>query len=200
MTEDFIMKKEIKRGAFVCAMILILTMLIAILPTEAEAEIYEDTVRLHILAESDTAEDQNLKLLVRDLLLKEYGEILGNTDGVDGAISLIYGLLPEIEATVNEFIGAQGFDYTAKAELSREWFDTRVYEGYTLPQGYYHSLIIRIGKGEGQNWWCVMYPPMCLGAATSSGGRYTKEEERMIMSGKRSIKFKALEVFSELFK
>lgn len=185
--------------------ILICTLLIAALPTDAEAEIYEDTIRLHILANSDTKEDQALKLEVRDRLLIEYGQILSKSGSFNLASKTVERLLPEIRSRAEEWIKELGYSYSVKASLSTEWYDTRDYGDFSLPKGYYTSLRIIIGEGEGQNWWCVMYPPLCIDIATESAPAddglidYSKEEIKLISSGKYNIKFKILEELSALF-
>ena len=185
--------------------ILICTLLIAALPTDAEAEIYEDTIRLHILANSDTKEDQALKLEIRDRLLIEYGQILSKSGSFNLASKTVERLLPEIRSRAEEWIRELGYSYSVKASLSTEWYDTRDYGDFSLPKGYYTSLRIIIGEGEGQNWWCVMYPPLCIDIATESAPTddglidYSKEEIKLISSGKYNIKFKILEELSALF-
>ena len=185
--------------------LLIATLFIAAFPTDAEAEIYDDTIRLHILASSDSQKDQELKLAVRDRLLAEYGEPLKRGGSYAEAEALVQAMLPEIESSVNKWIAELGFDYGAKAALTVEWYETREYEGFTLPAGYYTSLRIIIGEGEGQNWWCVMYPPMCMEMACESAPAddgvidYTKEEIALITSGKYNVKFKILEELSRAF-
>ncbi|MBE6532636.1 MAG: stage II sporulation protein R [Ruminococcaceae bacterium] len=185
--------------------LLIATMMLAAFPTDAEAQIYDDTIRLHILANSDSSEDQGLKIAVRDRLLTEYGEQLRQGGSYEEAEMMINNVLPEIEESVEEWIKEFGFDYDARATITVEWYETREYEGFTLPAGYYTSLRIIIGEGEGQNWWCVMYPPMCMGIACESEPAddgvidYTKEEITLIKSGKYNVKFKILEELSRAF-
>lgn len=194
--------KSLVRYAFT---LLIVTMVIGALPTEAEGEIYEDTLRLHILANSDSAEDQELKLLVRDEILLKYGEILRHGESITDAKSTVSGLLTEIEAYAEKKIVELGYGYEVRATLGEEWYETREYEDFTLPAGYYASLRIIIGEGEGQNWWCVMYPPLCMEMATESAPAddgvidYTKEEIALIKSGGYQIKFKILEELSRVF-
>ena len=184
--------------------ILFSTLIIAVMPTEAEAEIYEDTLRLHILANSDTGEDQELKLKVRDRLLTEYGEMLKG-ESIGEAVGIINGKLSEIEEDVEEWIREYGYSYDASVTLSREWYDTREYEDFTLPKGEYTSLRVIIGEGEGKNWWCVMFPPLCLDIASESApaddgiSSYTDEEIRLISGKKYNIKFKILELISDTF-
>ncbi len=194
-----------KQGLLFSCILLMATLIIAVIPTEAEANIYKDTVRLHILANSDTAEDQELKLKIRDKLLLKYGEILKETECADDAVTLGSSLLSEIENDCNTWISELGFDYKIEATLGKEWYDTRVYEDFTLPSGIYYSLIVIIGEGAGKNWWCVMYPPLCtdiaLESASSDDGifGYTDNEINLISNRKYSIKFKSLEIISKLF-
>lgn len=185
--------------------VLVVTMVLAAMPTDAEGEIYEDTLRLHILANSDSAEDQSLKLSVRDRVLTKYGDMLRMGESVEDARASVEKLLPEIEGDVEGWITELGYDYSASAVLGVEWYETREYEDFTLPAGYYSSLRIIIGEGEGQNWWCVMYPPLCMEIATESAPAddgvidYTKEELSLIKSGGYRIKFKILEDLSRVF-
>ena len=194
--------KNLIRYAFIT---LIVTMVLCVMPTEAEGEIYEDTLRLHILANSNSEEDQALKLNIRDRLLEKYGSILKVGESILEARVLTEALLPDIKLDVEKWIAELGYDYTAEAFLGEEWYDTREYENFTLPAGNYLSLRIIIGSGEGQNWWCVMYPPLCLDMATESAPSddgvidYSKEEISLIQNGKYQIKFKILEDLSRVF-
>ena len=181
--------------------ILTAMLIVAALPTEADAEIYDDTLRLHILAASDSDEDQTLKLAVRDGILAEYSRELSGLADLEDARSAIEARLPDIIATAERIVAEAGYDYRVTASLGEEWYDTRDYGELSLPRGVYTSLIIRIGEGQGRNWWCVMYPPMCLDLATDAPSDdwtsgYTGEELSLI-SGKYRVKFKLLEVISE---
>ena len=186
-------------------MTLAVTMVICVLPTEAEGKIYNDTLRLHILANSDSDEDQELKLIIRDKLLKEYGSLLGRGDSIDETKETVEAMLSLIEADAKKWICELGYDYGVRASLGEEWYDTREYEEFTLPAGYYSSLRIIIGEGEGKNWWCVMYPPLCLEMATEDAPRddglidYSKEEIFLISRQEYQIKFKILEDLSRIF-
>ena len=181
--------------------ILTAMLIVAALPTEADAGIYGDTLRLHILAASDSEEDQALKLAVRDGILAEYSAQLSGVGDLEDARAALEARLPDIIATAERIVAEAGYDYRVTASLGEEWYDTRDYGELSLPRGVYTSLIIKIGEGQGRNWWCVMYPPMCLDLATdgpsddwTSG--YTGEELSLI-SGKYRVKFKLLELISE---
>ena len=198
------MKKTIN---FLTSTLLLLTLAltIAIMPTERDAAIYEDTLRLHILANSDSEADQNLKYAIRDRLLTKYGQALSRTYSKEEAEEKVSAMLRDIEADVDLWIREEGYSYTSQVTLGTEWYDTREYESFTLPKGYYTSLRVMLGEAEGRNWWCVMYPPLCTDIATEEAPRddaimrYTREEYALITDEGYNIKFKMLEVFSEAF-
>ena len=129
-------------------------------------EIPSEVLRLHIPANSDSPRDQEIKLALRDCVLQEYGTQLSGAHSREEAADTVRGLLPEIEKTCCEFLSQQGVDYGAEAELTEMYFPTRRYEQATLPAGEYQALRITLGSGEGHNWWCVMYPAMCIPLAS----------------------------------
>ena len=178
---------------------------LAVIPTEAESAVYDDTIRLHILANSDSKEDQELKLKVRDAVLREFSDELNVQESKKMAEGKISFLLNDIEAFSKNIIASEGYSYSVRASLGDEWYDTREYDGFMLPSGIYTSLRIVIGEGEGKNWWCVMFPPLCLDMATDQAEKDEKikkysDEEISLISGKGyRIKFKLLEMFSEAF-
>ena len=185
--------------------VLLATLLISAIPTDAEAKIYDDTLRLHILANSDSEEDQELKLTIRDRLLSKYGDKLKACGDVGSAILGAKSMIPSMEEDAKAWILEQGYDYSVKITLTEEWYDTREYEDFTLPKGVYTSLRVIIGNGDGKNWWCVMYPPMCLELASEDAPtddgviNYSDEELKLINGGKYAVKFKILELLSGAF-
>ena len=187
------------------SVILTLVLLIAALPTERDAAIYEDTLRLHILANSDSTNDQGLKLEIRNRLLEKYGTQLKSEKGKAGAVEKISALKYDMERDIDSWIAEAGYDYKSHVTLGEDWYERREYDGFTLPEGYYTSLKVELGEADGQNWWCVMYPPLCLDMATESApsddalSDYTKEEIMLIGEGKYTVKFKLLELTSEIF-
>ena len=180
-------------------------LLIAVMPTEAEAAVYDDTVRLHILANSDSEEDQTLKYEIRDEVLEHFGKELSALDSAKDAETALKGVLDEIETFCERRVYERGYSYNVDVTLGKEWYDTREYEGFTLPKGIYTSLRIIIGDGEGKNWWCIMYPPLCLDAATETAPaddavkKYTDEEFTLVTGGGYNVKFKMLELISDAF-
>ncbi len=122
----------------------------------------ENLVRLHIVANSDTDEDQALKLQVRDAVTARLETAMASLSNVDEAKKWLEAHLQELQELVNEVIAQAGFRETAVVTLTREEFDTRHYDTFSLPAGIYDSLRITIGKGEGENWWCVAFPTLCI--------------------------------------
>ena len=186
-------------------LVLVLTLTTAILPTDKDAAIYNDTLRLHILANSDCEVDQAIKYEIRNKILEKYGEALGEAESFEDAEERIGELIPKIESDVNAWLEEAGYDYTSDVTLGVEWYDTREYESFSLPKGYYTSLRVMLGEAKGQNWWCVMYPPLCLDVATEDApsddavSGYSKEEYLLISDKRYNVKFKMLEVFSDAF-
>ena len=126
----------------------------------------EDLIRLHVVANSDSEEDQSVKLLVRDAVVSSLEGDLKKLGDVREAKAYLQENLTKIQAVANETLEKAGFDQTAVVTLCREAFDTREYDTFSLPAGVYESLRIVIGEGEGHNWWCVVFPTLCLSATT----------------------------------
>lgn len=126
----------------------------------------EDLIRLHVVANSDSEEDQSVKLLVRDAVVSSLEGDLKKLGDVREAKAYLQENLTKIQSVANETLERAGFDQTAVVTLCREAFDTREYDTFSLPAGVYESLRIVIGEGEGHNWWCVVFPTLCLSATT----------------------------------
>ena len=189
-----------KNIIFSAVMVLMAALFIAVMPTEAEGAVYEDTVRLHILAKSDSAEDQAAKIALRDAVLSEFGERLRAAECAEDARGALSGMVGEIEEFCAEELLEMGYSGDVDVTLIEEWYETREYADFTLPAGVYTSLRIVIGEGEGQNWWCVMYPPMCLDVACEDAAQNYTDEERVLISGNGyRAKFKILELISSAF-
>ena len=152
---------------------------IGLLPVHGEAEIYDNVLRLHVLANSDSEADQALKLAVRDAML---GVGSGLFDGVttrDEAEKILKENLALFEDAAARTIAEAGYSYPVRFELGEEEYPTRTYGSLCFPSGNYLSLRVIIGEGEGQNWWCVLYPPLCMSAASAD----QREEEAFIAVG-----------------
>ncbi len=129
--------------------------------------ITENVFRLHILANSDTDEDQALKLKVRDEILVQTSYIFEDKISANDAALIASEHLDEIQLIAQNTIRKNGYDYSVSCEVTDMYFTTRVYNDITMPQGIYKALRITIGEAEGKNWWCVMFPPLCLPAVTN---------------------------------
>ena len=127
--------------------------------------IYEKTIRLHVLANSDSEEDQKLKLQVRDQVLAYVSPYLEDCPSKEESARILKELLPEIEETAREVLRKEGAGEEVSVALSEEFYPTRTYGELSFPAGDYTSLRIFLGSGEGQNWWCVVFPALCLPAA-----------------------------------
>lgn len=164
-------------------------------------------LRLHILANSDSEEDQRLKLLVRDALLEQSPEIFGESDSLMEAEIAAAEKLPEIERIAKKTLAENGCICDVKATLSDAYFDERVYGDITMPAGKYRALRVEIGEAEGHNWWCVMYPPLCIPAVSDiicdeeETEENFDEDERDILyhPGKYRIRFAIWDKLSEIF-
>ncbi len=126
----------------------------------------EELIRLHVVAASDSAEDQEIKLCVRDAVLRSLEQALKDAADMEQAKAYIQTHLPQIEAAANQALAALGVTDQAVVSFMEEAFPTRVYDTFSLPSGVYESLRITIGEGAGHNWWCVVFPRMCLPATT----------------------------------
>lgn len=125
-------------------------------------QIRANTLRLHIVASSNQKADQEIKLKVRDKILQEHGELFLNAANITDAKAIVKSSLPLIAATANSVVDG------CKVAITSEFFDTRVYEDFTLPAGNYDAVRITIGEARGKNWWCVLYPALCLPAAAKA--------------------------------
>ena len=165
-------------------------------------EIRSDVLRLHVIANSDSSVDQNLKLRLRDYILEEGEDIFDGSVNVENAVKKIEPKLAELEKSAETFVKNAGFDYDVKITLSNEYFTTRTYESVTLPAGKYLALRVVIGAGEGHNWWCVMFPPMCVPAADKKDeieNVFTDKEIKLVESKpKYEPRFKVVEIYEQI--
>lgn len=168
--------------------------------------IEHEVLRMHILANSDTGYDQNLKICVRDRLLENSEEIFGGCETLDEMKQTANEKLDEINDIVLDAIHEKGYNYNVQTKLVNMEFDSREYGDITMPAGNYDALRITIGEAKGHNWWCVMYPPLCIPAAEETEGdlqtaqSYFSEEELDIMENPENykVKFKCVEMFKGL--
>lgn len=200
-------KKALRRWELALLLGLALTLLLGLWLDRQQALLADKVVRLHIVANSDSAEDQALKLQVRDRILAEAEDLL-TTGGLTETKASIEAHLQDLTAVANETVRAAGYDYVVSASLEDAWFPTKEYESFAFPAGKYTALRIVIGEGSGQNWWCVVFPPLCMStvtesvAETASEGGLTDDEISLITGEDEGyiIKFKAIELWEELAK
>ncbi len=126
----------------------------------------ENLIRLHVVADSDSAEDQKIKLQVRDAITEKLESVMENLPDMESAKAYLQEQLPVLEGIANDVLRSAGSAYKAVVTFAKETFPTRQYDTFTLPAGVYESLRVTIGSGEGQNWWCVVFPSLCVSATT----------------------------------
>jgi stage II sporulation protein R len=142
-------------------------------------EISEKLIRFHVIANSDREEDQALKLKVRDEVLTYIQPMLKDSESIEMSREILGRENDRLIQIAKEVIFANGYDYSVESTLSKEYFPIKTYGNITLPQGEYEAYRIIIGTGEGQNWWCVMFPPICFVDVTKGAVAYEETEEEM---------------------
>jgi stage II sporulation protein R len=165
--------------------------------------IREEVLRLHVIANSDTTADQELKLKVRDAVLKSGEAVFTGNEDIISAENKIATQKEIILRSAKETVADYGFDYDVKIELARAYFPTRVYDSVTLPAGYYRAVRVIIGEGKGKNWWCIMFPPLCLPAVTEKEdiiSEYLTEKEMKIVTSepRYEVRFWLVEKYYEI--
>ena len=181
----------------------VLTVFYSVIPFQAECEqISNEVFRLHILANSDSEEDQSLKLRVRDSLLRYTDRLFSEVENSDEAERIARDNLESLRAVAQREVYANGYDYKVKAEVVNMYFNTRYYERYTMPAGMYDALRITIGSGEGHNWWCVMYPSICISSAVETDKRvediFSQNQQEIVKGNEFKYKFKVVEIFEKI--
>lgn len=174
----FFMKKILK---FVCFCALMLSMVWLGTVIADRRELHDEIIRFHVVANSDSEEDQTLKLKVRDALVKELESVMAEMPTAEEAKAYILDNLGKLKEIANEVLVREGSDKAAEISMEEECFDARQAEGYTLPAGVYESLRVTIGDGKGHNWWCVMFPEISENAIadkepdTAAGAGFSQE-------------------------
>ncbi len=184
-----------------CASFLAAITLLSCFPIHGEEQIYDNMIRLHVLAQSDSDADQAEKLRVRDAVLACLDASMGASDNFETARLAVAEMLPAIEDAAEKVT-----DAAVTVTLGKETYPVRQYEGFSLPAGEYTSLRVILGEGEGQNWWCVLFPRLCTARATKDtfyedfiAAGFSPAQYRLIKneSGvKYKVRFKILEILS----
>lgn len=206
---NILCKKKVKYSILLIFLLFVYTLICAISYVDAVSNDLADSVlRLHVIANSDSVEDQNLKYMVRDDVLSYMNELCSNVSSKEDAISIASSHLEDFKQIALDTIASNGFDYTVSVEIGNFDFPTKTYGDVSLPSGFYDALRIKIGEASGQNWWCVMFPPLCFvdvssGVVPDSSKEQMKsnlsdEEFSLISSDDMDFKFKLVEFFQNL--
>lgn len=195
-----------RRWEFVALIVLSAVLLLGVWLEREQSDLARSVLRLHVLANSDSSTDQTLKLKVRDRVLAEAEAILPEDSSMEEAAQIIQDNLIRLAQAGAAVVAEEGFDYQVTAEVCGAWFPTKEYEDFSLPAGQYKALRIVIGEGEGQNWWCVVFPPLCLGSACENVQETAlkaglDEQQVALLVGESEgyvIKFKALELWERI--
>lgn len=193
-------KRRLLGKALVCGFVL--AALCSFFPFAAACgQLPRDVVRLHVVANSNRAEDQAVKLLVRDAVLEEAARWYQGAGSMEEASSQLCTHLQSIAGAARQVLGEQGMGYSATAQMTEMYFPTRDYGDFRLPAGRYRTLRVTLGEGAGKNWWCVVFPSLCLPAATQEEALLTLPEgERQVVEGGQDVqvKLKAVELWESL--
>lgn len=193
-------KRRLLGKALVCGFVL--AALCSFFPFAAACgQLPRDVVRLHVVANSNRAEDQAVKLLVRDAVLEEAARWYQGAGSMEEASSQLCTHLQSIAGAARQVLGEQGVGYSATAQMTEMYFPTRDYGDFRLPAGRYRTLRVTLGEGAGKNWWCVVFPSLCLPAATQEEALLTLPEgERQVVEGGQDVqvKLKAVELWESL--
>ena len=169
-----------------------------------EADLSASVIRLHIIANSDSAADQALKLQVRDRVLERAAEVCAGVQSAEEAAQTLRQARPALEEAARQAVSEAGERCSVTVSLEDGvWFPTKTYDGFALPQGKYTALRVILGEGAGQNWWCVVFPPLCQGSAVEAQPAMAAlgEKEAALLTGDGEgyvIKFRAMELWEGL--
>ncbi len=189
------LRVDILFRAVACALVLAIAMSLVNFDASCEG-IRENVLRLHIKANSDSLEDQELKLKVRDAVLTVSEQIFADcTSEAEACYKATesIGLLNEV---AQDEVIRNGYDYPVTVSVGNAWFETRHYETFTLPAGTYEAVRINIGEAKGKNWWCVMFPALCIPSAGENMGEMNEKEQEIVTEPDRYVvRFKMVEIF-----
>lgn len=181
---------------FVPVFLLLIIVTSCITPDITSAESISDKVlRLHILANSDSSEDQNIKLGLKNYFLDHTKELfIGKT--IEENVEIAENSKEQIENICNSYL--KNYGKTAFVTVEKEFFNTRVYDDFTLPAGVYNSIKITIDEGRGHNWWCIVFPSVCLNSCSEAMSEYLTDDEMELVSSGYTPKFKIIEIYEKI--
>lgn len=189
-----------KRFLFTSLFLIFTVIFCTLSPVITKSEsINEKVFRLHILANSNSADDQALKLKVRDRVMEVSKDIFKDCRSVEEASAAAERYKNELNQTVQSVIREYGYTYPSVVYTAKEFFDIREYDTFTLPAGIYDCLKIDIGEGQGKNWWCVLFPSVCLSGCTEDlEETLSPDEMEMVQNEKYIVRFKAAEIYERI--
>ena len=183
-----------------------LTLTAGVWASASESALAGQVLRLHVVANSDSDRDQALKLRVRDAVLAQADRFLNGVSDRQSAEQALAPHLDELVRSAEEVLAAEGCGDTVTVTLTDQWFPTKAYDGFSLPAGQYRALRVTIGEGQGRNWWCVVFPPLCLGSVTEESveavaGEALSDGQVALITGQDGgyvLKFRFIEWWNEL--
>ncbi len=183
-----------------------LTLTVGVWASASESALADRVLRLHVVANSDSGSDQARKLLVRDAVLAEAGRLLEGVDDRRGAEQALAPHLEELAQAGADALARTGRTDPVRVELTDQWFPTKEYDGFSLPAGQYRALKVTIGEGKGRNWWCVVFPPLCMASVSeqsveSAAEGVLDQDQVALITGRDGgyvLKFRLIEWWQEL--
>lgn len=157
-----------KLFVFICIALTVAATAAFVAQAQNQSESCNDYLRIHVRANSNSADDQQVKYEIKDEVVSFITPYVAGCVTKERAMEVIGGILPQIEDVCDRALAVRGINYRSHAEIRSEKFPTRVYGELTLEEGIYDALIIELGTGKGDNWWCVIYPPLCFTSADAS--------------------------------
>ena len=163
-------------------------------------ELRDNVLRLHIIANSDSKTDQELKLKIRDAVLAESDALFEESANLNSALEKAEENLLVYEKIANRVIAEEGLNYRATAKIGKTFFETREYDDFTLPAGEYDALILEIGEARGKNWWCVIFPSVCVPTQKADLKDSVGKKSAQIAENPRpyKIRFKSVEIYEKI--
>ena len=183
-----------------------LTLTVGVWASASESALADRVLRLHVVANSDSDSDQARKLLVRDAVLAEAARILEGVSDRRGAEAALAPHLDELAQAGADALARTGTAHPVTVTLADQWFPTKEYDGFSLPAGQYRALRVTIGEGRGRNWWCVVFPPLCLASVSersveSAAEGVLSDDQVALITGQDGgyvLKFRLIEWWQEL--
>lgn len=194
-------RKNILNISLVCAFVSAILFSMVGFSNSCE-EMYDNIIRIRILANSDSKEDQQLKLAIRDAVLNKSKEMFSEANSYDDVVMITKANTEKLIEIAEDTVKEKGYSYSVKLSFRDEFFDTREYDDFTLPAGIYKTAVFTVGEGKGKNWWCVIFPQVCVGACSGSLNDAVSDASADYAYNSKSytVKFKTVEIFEKIKK